>query len=301
MRPAGLGISIAPRRNRRARVPEAGGGCPARVRLDAERRGVPAPGPGRPGPRRLLAAGDRRRQRGAAAGRVHQRRRAVRSRPAQFRSPVRRRPRGWLRAPATRRSRSPTSARPTWRSRRRTEAATTSGRPIQHNGVGASPRRRSTCRATDGAGIGQRRGRRSPPAGDGVGIVAWGERATCSHGGCGAPASASRPSRPTPRLPGLHGASRPTSRSIGTEGNSSYAHVAFHEILSLRDGRLAAVAGADEPAAGIAVTSGWRRPTGCRLELRRRDDPQITMGEYGHGWITSAPHQLERAGRDRAG
>ncbi len=138
----------------------------------------------------------------------------------------------------------------------------------------------------DGAGTGA--GRPAVAAsGDGVGIVTWGEAGHIfarKTWGTAVSISTARADLP------LAGCTEVSSDSpaIGTEGNSSFADVAFHEVLSCGAGgsqqsRVVMNRLRGSLFLGVVPVDG--------LSTSSQDgatDPQITMGEYGHGWITSS-------------
>jgi hypothetical protein len=121
-------------------------------------------------------------------------------------------------------------------------------------------------------------------AGDGVGIVAWGEgghvysrrvwatspsvvyeQADAALGGC-TEASADEP-------------------VVGTQGDSSYAEVAFHEVVTCGGPQQSRVL--MNRLHGSAY-DGITAADGLSGSSDGADAPQIAMGEYGHGWVTSA-------------
>lgn len=137
--------------------------------------------------------------------------------------------------------------------------------------------------ATDSPGTGTGRPAVAA-AGDGVGIVAWGEAGhVFSRRVWGTLASVAT-EQADAALPGCSelAADQP---AVGTEGNSSFADVVFHEVVSCGGGQQSRVLmnrlqasrylGVTQPDGLTGVTSDGA------------GDPQITMGEYGHGWITS--------------
>jgi hypothetical protein len=137
--------------------------------------------------------------------------------------------------------------------------------------------------AADDAGTGAGRPQVAT-AGDGIGIVVWGEgghiysrrvwtkfpsvvyeQADAALSGC-TEVSADEP-------------------VVGTEGDSSYAQVAFHEVLTCGGQQLSRVLANRLQASvynGISVADGLVGPSDGA------DAPQITMSEYGPGWITAA-------------
>ena len=121
-------------------------------------------------------------------------------------------------------------------------------------------------------------------AGDGVAIVVWGESGHIL----------SRRVWATSPSPVVEQADAPPtgctegsadSPVVGTEGDSSYAQVAFHEDVVCNgqqqsrvfmDRLHGSVYGGLEAVDGLSDTS-----------TEGAEDPQIAMGEYGHGWVTS--------------
>jgi hypothetical protein len=121
-------------------------------------------------------------------------------------------------------------------------------------------------------------------AGDGVAIVVWGEaghifsrrvRATT-------PSVVAEQADAPPAGCTEGGADSP---AVATGGDSSYAQVVFHEAVTC-NGRQQSRVLADRLHG--SVYDGLEAPDG--LNAASTDgarDPQITMGEYGRGWITS--------------
>jgi hypothetical protein len=146
--------------------------------------------------------------------------------------------------------------------------------------------------AGDAAGVGT--GRPDVTAsGDGVGIVAWGERGHIYTRRLTATTPSSVVEQADP--PSLDGWSETSASlpSIGTGGDSTFAAVAFQETLSngsatqsrILVNRLQASMFAGASAADGASTGG---PEGA-------DQPQLAVTEYGAGFITSetdGTHQL---------
>ena len=139
---------------------------------------------------------------------------------------------------------------------------------------------------TDGAGTGAGRPAVAA-AGDGVGIVAWGEQGHVFSRRSWGTAVSVATEQADAALPGCseHSADEPV---VGTEGNSSYADVAFHEVLSCGTGgsqqsRVLMNRLQGSQYLGLAQADGLSASSS-----EGANDPQITMGEYGHGWITSA-------------
>ena len=125
-------------------------------------------------------------------------------------------------------------------------------------------------------------------AGDGVGVVAWGEGGhVYSRRVWGTAPSVVYEQADAP-LPGCDetSADRPV---VGVGGDSSYADVAFHETLTCAG----AATGAQSRVLmnrlhgsaydGIVPVDGV-----SSAGTDGADDPQIAIGEYGHGFITSA-------------
>ena len=124
-------------------------------------------------------------------------------------------------------------------------------------------------------------------AGDGVGIVTWGEAGHIFARRTWGTAVSVDTERADGTLPGCSEVSS-DSPVIGTEGNSSFADVAFREVLTCGTGgsqqsrvlmnrlRGSLFLGA-VPVDGLTASS-----------QEGATDPQITMGEYGHGWVTSS-------------
>ncbi|HWD74958.1 MAG TPA: hypothetical protein VG371_07440, partial [Solirubrobacteraceae bacterium] len=139
--------------------------------------------------------------------------------------------------------------------------------------------------ATDGAGTGAGRPAVAA-AGDGVAIVAWGEAGHIFARRVWGVTPSVATEQADAALPGCMevSADEPT---VGTEGYSSFADVAFHEVLSC---------GSDQQLSRVlmnrlqgSVFLGLTQPDGLAgTTSDGADDPQITMGEYGHGWVTSS-------------
>jgi hypothetical protein len=122
-------------------------------------------------------------------------------------------------------------------------------------------------------------------AGDGVGIVAWGEAGHIFTRRVWGTALSVATEQADAALPGCSegSADRP---AVGTEGNSSFADVVFHETLSCGGGQQSRVLMNRLQGSGFL---GITQPDGLAGSgADNASDPQITMGEYGHGWITSA-------------
>jgi len=138
--------------------------------------------------------------------------------------------------------------------------------------------------AADDAGTGNGRAAVAA-AGDGVGIVAWGEGGhVYSRRVWGTSASVVYEQADAPPAGCTEGsADEPV---VGTEGDSSYAQVAFHEVVTCGGQQQSRVL--MNRLQGSAY-DGITQPDGLAgVASDGADDPQITMGEYGHGWVTSA-------------
>jgi hypothetical protein len=139
---------------------------------------------------------------------------------------------------------------------------------------------------TDGAGTGAGRPAVAA-AGDGVGIVAWGEAGhILARKTWGTNVSVAT-EHADAALPGcsLLSADQP---AVGTEGNSSFADIAFRELLSCGSGgsqqsRVVMNRLRGSLPLGVVPVDGLSTSS-----QEGAADPQITMGEYGHGWITSS-------------
>ena len=121
-------------------------------------------------------------------------------------------------------------------------------------------------------------------AGDGVGIVAWGEDGhVFSRRVWGAVASIADEQADAPPS----GCTEVSADSpvVGAEGDSSYAQVAFHEVVTCNGGQVSRVLANRLHG---SVYDGIEAPDG--LAPSSADgavDPQITMSEYGRGWVMS--------------
>ncbi|HEY1592151.1 MAG TPA: hypothetical protein VGF81_10190 [Solirubrobacteraceae bacterium] len=137
--------------------------------------------------------------------------------------------------------------------------------------------------SADGAGTGSGRPAVAA-AGDGVGIVAWGEAGHIFTRRIWGTSVSVATVQADAALPGCSELSA-GEPAVGSEGNSSYADVAFHEVLGCGSpaqqrsrvliNRLVA-----SQFLGVTAADGSAGSSGA-------DDPGITMGEYGHGWITA--------------
>jgi hypothetical protein len=120
--------------------------------------------------------------------------------------------------------------------------------------------------------------------GDGVAVVVWGEgghvysrrvwatspsvvyeQADAPLGGC-TEASADEP-------------------VVGTQGDSSYAQVAFHEVVTCGGHQQSRVL---MNRLHASAYDGITSADGLSGSSDGADAPQIAMGEYGHGWVTAA-------------
>ena len=122
-------------------------------------------------------------------------------------------------------------------------------------------------------------------AGDGVGIVAWGEAGHVYSRRVWGTGISVATEQADAALPGCSelSADEPV---IGSEGDSSFADVAFHEVLSCGGGQRSRVLAnrlRGSQFLGLAQADGLAGSSSDGA-----DDPRITMGEYGHGWITSS-------------
>jgi hypothetical protein len=148
---------------------------------------------------------------------------------------------------------------------------------------------------TDGAGTGA--GRPAVAAGgDGVGIVAWGEGGRIFTRRVWGTAVSVATEQADAALPGCSEASA-GEPVVGTEGNSSYADIAFHEALSCggtQQSRVLVNRLVGSQFLGLAAADTSAGSGGA-------DDPQITMGEYGHGWITASGNSSHAVGATALG
>lgn len=139
---------------------------------------------------------------------------------------------------------------------------------------------------TDGAGTATARPAVAA-AGDGVGVVAWGEQGHIFTRRVWGTVVSVATEQADAALPGCSEASA-DEPVIATEGNSSFADVAFHEVLSCGSGgsqqsRVLVNRLQGSQFLGVAPADGLSTSS-----QEGATDPQITMGEYGHGWITSS-------------
>lgn len=121
-------------------------------------------------------------------------------------------------------------------------------------------------------------------AGDGVGIVAWGENGHIFSRRVWA-TSASVVDEQADAPPSGCTEASAGDPVVGTEGDSSYAQVAFQETVTCNSHQQSRVL---MNRLHGSVYDGLEAPDG--LSDSSSDgaiDPQITMGEYGHGWVTS--------------
>jgi hypothetical protein len=140
--------------------------------------------------------------------------------------------------------------------------------------------------STDGAGTGSGRPAVAA-AGDGVGVVAWGEGGHVFSRRVWGTAVSVATEQADAALPGCSEVSA-DEPVLGTEGNSSYADVAFHEVLSCGPGAAQQSRVLMNRLVGSRYL-GLAQPDGLAgSSTDGADDPQITMGEYGHGWVTSS-------------
>jgi hypothetical protein len=122
-------------------------------------------------------------------------------------------------------------------------------------------------------------------AGDGIGIVAWGEAGHIFVRRMWGTALSVATEQADAALPGCSEgiADEP---AVGTEGNSSFADVVFRETLSCGGAQQSRVL--MNRLRGSQFV-GLTQPDGLAgSSADNAADPQITEGEYGHGWITSA-------------
>lgn len=121
-------------------------------------------------------------------------------------------------------------------------------------------------------------------AGDGVAIIAWGESGHIFSRRVWAtsPSAVVEQADAPPTGCTEQSADSPV---VGSEGDSSYAQVAFHEVVTCNSRQQSrvfmnrlqgSVYDGLEAVDGLADTS-----------TDGAGDPQIAMGEYGHGWVTS--------------
>lgn len=137
---------------------------------------------------------------------------------------------------------------------------------------------------TDGAGTGSGRPAVAA-AGDGVGIVAWGEGGHVFTRRVWGPGVSVVTEQADAALPGCSevSADQPV---IGAEGDSSYVPVAFHEVLNCGDTQQSRVL---MNRLQGSVFTGLMQPDGLAgSSSDGAGDPQLTMGEYGNGWVTSS-------------
>jgi hypothetical protein len=138
--------------------------------------------------------------------------------------------------------------------------------------------------AADDAGIGTGRPAVAA-AGDGIAIVAWGENGhVYSRRVWGTTASVVDEQADAP-LPGCteNSADEPV---VGAGGDSSYAPVAFRELVSCGGGQQYRVLMNRLQGSlmdGISAVDGLSTPS-----AEGATDPQIAVAEYGTGWVTSA-------------
>jgi hypothetical protein len=138
--------------------------------------------------------------------------------------------------------------------------------------------------STDGAGTGSARPAVAA-AGDGVGIVAWGEAGHIFARRVWGTAVSVATEQADAAPPGCSetSADQPV---IGSEGNSSFADVAFHEAVTCGSSQQSRVLMNRLQGSQFL---GLTQPDGLAGSgSDGANDPQLTMGEYGHGWITSS-------------
>jgi hypothetical protein len=152
-----------------------------------------------------------------------------------------------------------------------------------YNGVWALATAPLSVSATDGAGTGAGRPAVAA-AGDGVGVVAWGEAGHIFARRVWGVTPSLATEQADATLPGCSEVSA-DEPAVGAEGNSSFADVAFHEVLacgSAQQSRVLMNRLQGSTFLGLTQPDGLAGSTSDGA-----DDPQITMGEYGHGWVTS--------------
>lgn len=121
-------------------------------------------------------------------------------------------------------------------------------------------------------------------AGDGVAIVVWGEDGHVFSRRVWATTPSVVDEQADAPPPGCTEAFA-DSPVVGTGGDSSYAQVVFHEVVTCNGQQQSRVL-ADRLHG--SVYDGLEAPDGLsESSTDGAQDPQITMGEYGHGWITS--------------
>jgi hypothetical protein len=152
------------------------------------------------------------------------------------------------------------------------------------NGVWARATAPISVSATDGAGTGAGRPAVAA-AGDGVAIVAWGEAGHIFARRVRGVTPSVATEQADAALPGCTEVSA-DEPAVGAEGNSSYADVVFHEVLACGSAQRSRVL---MNRLQGSVFLGLTQPDGLAGSASDgADDPQITMGEYGHGWVTSS-------------
>jgi hypothetical protein len=153
-----------------------------------------------------------------------------------------------------------------------------------YNGVWARATAPLSVSSMDGAGTGAGRPAVAT-AGDGIGIVAWGEAGHVFARRVRGVMPSVTVERADAALPGCTEASA-DEPAVGTEGNSSFANVVFHEVVacgSAQQSRVLMNRLQGSTFLGLTQPDGLAGSTSAGA-----DDPQITMGEYGHGWVTSS-------------
>lgn len=121
-------------------------------------------------------------------------------------------------------------------------------------------------------------------AGDGVAIVVWGEGGhILSRRVWGTSPSMVVEQADAPPTGCTEGSA--DSPVVGTEGDSSYAQVAFHEVVTCNGQQQSRVFMSRLHGSvydGLETVDGLSDGSTDGAQ-----DPQIAMGEYGHGWVTS--------------
>ncbi len=154
-----------------------------------------------------------------------------------------------------------------------------------YNGAWALATGPLSVSATDGAGTGAGRPAVAA-AGDGVGIVAWGEAGHIFARRVWGITPSVATEQADAALPGCTEVSA-DEPAVGSEGNSSFADVAFHEVLSCGSAQQLSRVLMNRLQGSVFL--GLTQPDGLAgATTDGADDPQITMGEYGHGWVTSS-------------
>jgi hypothetical protein len=125
-------------------------------------------------------------------------------------------------------------------------------------------------------------------AGDGTGIVVWGEQGHVFSRRVRATSPSVVYEQADAPPPGCSEVSA-DEPVVGAEGDSSYADVAFRMLVSCGP------EGSPQQSRVLmnrlhgSRYDGIRQPDGLsRSTADGAEDPQLTMGEYGHGWVTSS-------------